>query len=174
MSIQSSINQALGTVELTLLRTGTVTTPLRKYPVDPVKEAEKKTKQEEKAKREAERAKRAAERQAKGNAAPNAPESPTTQETAPTPETAAPTPEMQPAAAQPATPGEIMISGDQMAAQMAAGRVQAKTEQLKRSQLGRRERLDMLRAKNKEVQNLKKEIHELEDTFKKKSRGGAK
>lgn len=174
MSIQSSINQALGTVELTLLRTGTVTTPLRKYPVDPVKEAEKKQKQEEKAKREAERAKRAAEKQAKGQAAPDASESPTTQETAPATETAAPTPEMQPAAAQPATPGDIMISGDQMAAQMAAGRVQAKTEQIKKGKLGRQERLDMLRAKRKDVRKLEQEIHELEDTFKKKSRGGAK
>lgn len=174
MSIQSSINQALGTVELTLLRTGTVTTPLRKYPVDLVKEAEKKQKQEEKAKREAERAKRAAERQAKGQAAPDAPESPTTQETAPATETAAPTPEMQPAAAQPATPGDIMISGDQMAAQMAAGRVRAKTEQLKRSQLGRQERLDMLRAKREDLRKLKQEISGLETAFKKPSKGGAK
>lgn len=174
MSIQSSINQALGTVELTLLRTGTITTPQRKYPVDPAKEAEKKIKQEEKAKREAERAKRAAEKQTKGKAAPNTPESPITQETAPKGENTAPTPEMQPAAAQPATPGEIMISGDQMAAQMAAGRVQAKTEQLKRSQLGRRERLDMLRAKREDLRKLKQEISGLETTFKKPSKGGAK
>lgn len=163
MSIQSSINQALGTVELTLLRTGTITTPQRKYPIDPVKEAEKKQKQEEKAKPTQ-----------KGGNAPGASKSPKTQETAPTTEAAAPTPEMQPAAAQPATPGEIMISGDQMAAQMAAGRVQAKTEQLKRSQLGRRERLDMLRAKREELRKLKQEISGLETTFKKPSKGGAK
>lgn len=146
MSIQSSINQALGTVELTLLRTGTITTPQRKYP----------------------------EKLPKAPTAPDAPESPKTQETAPATETAAPTPEMQPAAAQPATPGEIMISGDQMAAQMAAGRVQAKTEQLKRSQLGRRERLDMLRAKREDLRKLKQEISGLETTFKKPSKGGAK
>lgn len=146
MSIQSSINQALGTVELTLLRTGAITTPKRKYP----------------------------EKNPKAPTAPDAPESPKTQETAPTTETAAPTPEMQPAAAQPATPGEIMISGDQMAAQMAASRVQAKTEQLKRSQLGRRERLDMLRAKREDLRKLKQEISGLETMFKKPSKGGAK
>lgn len=156
MSIQSSINQALGTVELTLLRTGTVTTPLRKYP-------EKEKKPEKEPKKKAEK-----------KTAPDASESPTTQETAPATETAAPTPEMQPVAAQPATPGDIMISGDQMAAQMAAGRVQAKTEQLKRGKLGRRERLDMLRAKEKDIKRLKEEVRKLEDTFKKKSRGGAK
>ena len=49
-----------------------------------------------------------------------------------------------------------------------------KTEQLKRGKLGRRERLDMLQAKRKDVEKLKKEIHELEDTFKKRSRGGDK
>ena len=146
MSIQSSINQALGTVELTLLRTGTITTPQRKYP----------------------------EKLPETPAVPDASKSPKTQETAPTTETAAPKPEMQPAAAQPATPGDIMISGDQMAAQMAAGRVAAKTQQIQKGKLGHKERLDMLRAKNKEVEKLKKEIHELEDTFKKKSRGGAK
>ena len=152
MSIQSSINQALSTVELTLLRTGTITTPQRKYP-----EKEEKPKPT-----------------SKGGTAPGASKSPKTQETAPATETAAPTPEMQPAAAQPSAPGDIMISGDQMAAQMAAGRVQAKTEQLKRGKLGRQERLDMLRAKREDLRKLKQEISGLETAFKKPSKGGDK
>jgi hypothetical protein len=148
MSIQSSINQALGTVELTLLRTGTITTPLRKYP-EKEKSAEKKN-------------------------APGALESPKTQETAPKGESAAPTPEKQPVAAQPATPGDLMISGDQMAAQMAAGRVAAKTQQIQKGKLGRQERLDMLRAKREDLRKLKQEISGLETAFKKPSKGGAK
>lgn len=145
MSIQSSINQALGTVELTLLRTGTITTPQRKYP----------------------------EKVPKAPTAPDSSESPTTKETAPA-KSAAPTPEMQPAAAQPATPGDIMISGDQMAAQMAAGRVAAKTQQIQKGRLGRQERLDMLRAKREDLRKLKQEISGIETTFKKPSKGGAK
>ena len=160
MSIQSSINQALGTVELTLLRTGTVTTPLRKYPEKekkPEKEPEKKP-----------------EKKAEKKIAPDASKSPKTQETAPATETAAPTPEMQPAAPQATAPGDIMISGNQMAAEMARGRVAAKAEQIQQSRLGRQQRLDMLRAKREDLRKLKQEISGLETTFKKPSKGGAK
>ena len=146
MSIQSSINQALGTVELTLLRTGTITTPKRKYP----------------------------EEQPEASTAPDASKSPKTQEKAPATESAAPTPEMQPAAPQATAPGDIMISGNQMAAEMARGRVAAKTEQIQQGRLGRQQRLDMLKTKREDLRKLKQEISGLEDTFKKKSRGGAK
>ena len=153
MSIQSSINQALGTVELTLLRTGTITTPKRKYP-EQEKKAEKKRAEKE--------------------TAPNAPESPTTPETAPATESAAPTLEMQPAAPQATAPGDIMISGNQMAAEMARGRVAAKTEQIQQSRLGRQQRLEMLKTKREDLRKLKQEISGLETAFKKPSKGGAK
>lgn len=151
MSIQSSINQALGTMELALLRTGAVETPKRLY----YKE-EKPTKKK------------------KGKTAPDASKSPKTQEKAPAAESAAPTPEMQPAAPQATAPGDIMISGNQMAAEMARGRVAAKTEQIQQGRLGRQQRLEMLKTKREDLRKLKQEISGLEDAFKKKSRGGAK
>ena len=144
MSIQSSINQALGTVELTLLRTGTITTPKRKYP----------------------------EEQPEAPTAPDASKPPKTQEKAPATESAAPKAEMQLAAPQAAAPGDIMVSGNQMAAEMARGRVAAKAEQIQQSRLGRQQRLDMLRAKREDLRKLKQEISGLETAFKKPSKGG--
>lgn len=144
MSIQSSINQALGSVELTLLRTGAITTPKRKYP----------------------------EKQPEAPTASDASESPKTQEKAPATETAAPTPEMQQAAPQATAPGDIMISGNQMAAEMARGRVSAKTEQIRQSRMGRQQRLEMLKTKREDLRKLKQEISGLETAFKKPSKGG--
>ena len=118
MSIQSSVNQALGAVELSLLRTGTVTTALRKYP----------EKGEEAA--EAPEAKKTAPEGTNGTA-----EQQTSQNEAPE------------AAASPVA--DILTKGNETAAEIAKGRVEAQ-QQIRRKEIEKsRARLSQLMAKGK-------------------------
>ena len=144
MSIQSSINSALSNVESIMLH---------KYAAG---NAEKPAKP------------------AKPTTVSDAPESPTTQNQAPETESTAPTPQAQPSQAEAATPGDIMISGNSVAAEIARGRVAAKTQQIAATRLSRVERMDRLKAKREEMQKLKREISGLETAFKKEKKGGGK
>lgn len=118
MSIQSSVNQALGAVELSLLRTGTVTTALRKYP----EKGEKAAETPEAKKTAPEGTNGTAEQQTSQNEAPEAATSPV---------------------------ADILTKGNETAAEIAKGRVEAQ-QQIRRKEIEKsRARLSQLMAKGK-------------------------
>lgn len=118
MSIQSSVNQALGAVELSLLRTGTVTTALRKYP----EKGEGAAEAPEAKKIAPEGTNGTAEQQTSQNEAPEAATSPV---------------------------ADILTKGNETAAEIAKGRVEAQ-QQIRRKEIEKsRARLSQLMAKGK-------------------------
>ena len=132
MSIQSSVNQALGAVELSLLRTGTVTTALRKYP----KKDEEAAEAPEAKKTAPEGTNGTAEQQTSQNEAPEAVASPV---------------------------ADILTKGNETAAEIAKGRVEAAQGQRRKFIDEAQARLEWLKKKgkspgSKEARKLKKDL----------------
>ena len=137
MSIQSSINQALAATEQALLGTGMLPTPKRKYPGDT--EGGPEAPESPTVKREPRADEQGAEGENVENAAPGAATSPVSQ---------------------------ILTGGNDTAAAIARGRVQATQEQKRKRLENARGRLAELQRKgkspgSKEARKIKKEIKQI-------------
>lgn len=136
MSIQASINQALSSVELALLRTGAVPTSKREYVDENAGEAPEEAKDPETKKANADPTNDTAEQQTSQNEAPEAATNPAAQ---------------------------IITNGNMAAGAIASGRVEARQQQRRQFIEESQARLEWLKKKGKspgsrEARKLKKDL----------------